>query len=209
MRKLLLSGCAVLAMLAVPAAIQAQSAPTDPAMPSEMSADPSGAPTPAMPPSQGAPLTAEQQAMHDGWTSQQKADYASWPNDYKVYYWTLDPEQQKGYWALTGEQRGQIYKMTPEQRQMAWNSIVQQMKGETPATPMGQANPPGEGMPTAGVPDPQNASQAARPAMPADENYQGGPYKGALTPPPATAMDKKYPKCSKTVTDSCVNRGGK
>lgn len=209
MRKLLLAGCAALAMLAVPATIQAQSAPEteDAAMPGDAPADPAA--PPPMPAAQGAALTPEQKAVHDGWTPQQKADYASWPNDYKVYYWTLNAEQQKGYWALTADQRGQIYKMTPEQRQMAWNSVVQQMKGETPATPMGQANPPGEGMPTAGVPDPQAASQVARPAMPADENYQGGPYKGALTPPPATAMEKKYPKCSKTVTDSCVNRGGK
>ena len=211
MRKSLLAGCAALAMLAVPATTQAQSAPEteDAAMPAEMPAGPAAAPASAMPTSQGAALTPAQKAVHDGWTPQQKADYASWPNDYKVYYWTLNADQQKGYWALTGEQRGQIYKMTPEQRQIAWNSVVQQMKGETPATPAGQANPPGEGMPTAGVPDPQAASQAARPAMPADENYQGGPYKGALTPPPATAMEKNYPKCSKTVTDSCVNRGGK
>jgi hypothetical protein len=45
--------------------------------------------------------------------------------------------------------------------------------------------------------------------MPADESYQGGPYKGALTPPPADAMAKDYPVCGKTVTDGCRNRDGK
>ncbi|MFC0202964.1 hypothetical protein [Novosphingobium soli] len=196
MRKFMLAGSAAL-LLAVPAALQAQGAPAAPS--STSPATLSAAPT----------LTPEQKAVYDAWSPAQKTDYESWPNDYKVYYWTLTGEQQKGYWALTGDQRGQIYRMTPEQRQMAWNSVIQQMNGQTPSTPPGQANPPGPGMPTAGVPDPQNASQAARPAMPADENYQGGPYKGALTPPPATAMDKDYPVCSKTVTDNCRNRGGK
>lgn len=200
---LLLAGSAALGLTAIPAAIHAQSAPADPAT-TEMPAPP---PTPTAP-ATAPTLTAEQQAMFDTWPPAQKADYESWPNDYKVYYWTLNTDQQKGYWALTTDQRGQIYKMTPEQRQMAWNSVIQQMKGETPATPAGQANPPGPGVPTAGVPDPKSANQAARPAMPADENYQGGPYKGALTPPPATAMDKDYPRCSKTVTDNCRNRGG-
>jgi hypothetical protein len=196
MRSLFLAGSAGLTMLAVPAAIHAENAPAPVSAP--VSA-PATAPT----------LTADQKATYDAWPAAQKADYEAWPNDYKVYYWTLDADQQKGYWALTADQRGQIYKMSPEQRQMAWNSVVQQLKGETPATPAGQANPPGPGVPTAGVPDPQTAGQAARPAMPADESYQGGPYKGALTPPPATAEDKTYPKCSKTVTDSCVNPRGK
>lgn len=203
---LLLAGSAALGLMAIPAAIHAQSAPADPAT-TEMPAPPPPA-APAGAPATAPTLTAEHQAMFNTWTPAQKADYESWPNDYKVYYWTLNADQQKGYWALTADQRGQIYKMTPEQRQMAWNSVIQQMKGETPATPPGQANPPGPGVPTAGVPDPKTASQAARPAMPADENYQGGPYKGALTPPPATAMDKEYPRCSKTVTDNCRNRGG-
>ncbi|HUD28146.1 MAG TPA: hypothetical protein VMQ93_04685 [Novosphingobium sp.] len=210
MRKLLLAGSAALAVMAIPA-VHAQATDDMPAASSspQTPAGPDDTSAPMPSPSATAPaLTPQQKAIHDGWSAQQKADYAAWPNDYKVYYWTLNAEQQKGYWALTADQRGQIYKMTPEQRQMAWNSVVQQMSGQKPSTPAGQANPPGEGVPTAGVPDPQMASQSARPAMPADENYQGGPYKGALTPPPATAMGKEYPKCSKTVTDSCVNRGG-
>jgi len=97
--------------------------------------------------------------------------------------------------------------MTPEQRKLAWQSVVQQLAGQTPTTPPGQANPPGKGMPTKGVPAPKTASQDVPPAMPADESYQGGPYKGALTPPPASAMNKDYPVCSKDIQDSCRNPG--
>lgn len=192
MRRFLMASSAALALLAIPVMGQAQDAP------------------PPAPTSTAAPMmTPEQKATYDAWEASQKADYDAWPNEYKVYYWTLSPDQQKGYWALTADQRGQIYKMTPEQRQIAWNSVLQQMNGQTPTTPPGQANPPGEGMPTAGVPDPQSAAQPVPPAMPADPSYQGGPYKGANTPPPATEMNKTYPVCSKTVTDNCRNRGSK
>lgn len=237
MRKLLLAGCAAVALMTAPAMIHAQSVdpaavPADPAttespeMPaSEPPADSTAVPpTPdaATPPPAGAvppagaaatdaaqpALTPQQQAVFDAWSPQQKTDYASWPNEYKVYYWTLTADQQKGYWALTADQRGQIYKMSPQQRQIAWTSVMQQLNGQKPSTPAAQANPPGEGMPTTGVPDPQVAEQSVPPAMPADGSYQGGPYKGALTPPPQTAMNKTYPLCSKTVQDSCRNRGG-
>ncbi|MFT4028048.1 MAG: hypothetical protein QM676_14815 [Novosphingobium sp.] len=70
-----------------------------------------------------------------------------------------------------------------------------------------QANPPGEGTPTATPPNPSTASEPVAPAQPADPSYQAGPYKGALTAPPAEAMGKAYPLCSKTVTDACQNRG--
>lgn len=59
------------------------------------------------------------------------------------------------------------------------------------------------------TPDPQAAAQAVPPAMPADASYQGGPYKGALTPPPETAMNKTYPVCTSKLQDSCRNHGGK
>lgn len=72
-----------------------------------------------------------------------------------------------------------------------------------------QANPPGEGVPTPTPPNPATAAEPVAPAQPADPNYNAGPYKGALTPPPAEAANKTYPVCSRTVTDSCRNRGGK
>lgn len=194
MRKTILKGASALVLAGLAASISAPTLAQDAAV--------TAAPTTAT------ALTAEQQAIYDGWPADKKADYETWPQAYKDYYWSLKTEQQTGFWALTDDQRGQVYKMTPEQREIAWTSIMQQLAGTTPTTPPGQANPPGTGMPTTGVPNPQTAEQTVRPAMPADQSYQGGPYKGALTPPPAAAMNKDYPVCSKTVQDSCRNRGG-
>lgn len=222
MRKLMLTSAVALAMSSMPAALIAQEAmdsTMDPAMQSGAPGTGAEAGSQDMPPPAGAEatdmaqadkptMTPEQQSSYDSWPADRQADYNSWPAQNQVYYWGLSPDRQEGYWALTADQRGQIYQMSPQQQELAWQSVVQQLNGQQPTTPMGQANPPGTGMPTAGVPDPQMASQSARPAMPADESYQGGPYKGALTPPPATAMNKDYPVCSKTVQDNCRNRGG-
>lgn len=235
MRRNLLIGAAVFALTTAPAALFAQDssgtmqppadstspmpAPPPPADTTEPAPAPDGTTTvtttdtttasPSSSSSAPATMTVQQKTTFATWPANRQTDYRAWPVEYQTYYWTLTPEQQEGYWALTQDQRGQIYKMTPQQRALAWQSIQQQMKGQTPTTPAGQANPPGQGMPTAGVPNPQAANQAAQPAMPADESYQGGPYKGALTPPPADATNKTYPVCSRTVTDNCRNRGGK
>jgi hypothetical protein len=202
MRHILLAGAGVLAALAAPVALNAQTAAS-----TVTTAD-----------GRTYTLTAEQQATFNGWTAEQRAAYSGWPYDNQVYYWSLTPDeaayywtlaadQQKGYWALTADQRGMIYKMTPEQRAAAWSSVQAQLAGQTPPTPANQANPPGTGTPTDGVPNPQAAAQAVPPAMPADPSYQGGPYKGAMTPPPADAMAKTYPVCTSKVQDSCQNRG--
>lgn len=76
------------------------------------------------------------------------------------------------------------------------------------APPQTQANPVGPGVPSPTPPAPGSAAEPVPPSMPADPSYQAGPYKGALTPPPAEAMNKEYPLCSKTVQDSCRNPGG-
>lgn len=207
MRKTILKGASALVLAALSASVSAPILAQETAPATMPAADPAPAPAPA-PATTPAALTPEQQAIFDAWPADKKADYATWPQAYKDYYWSLKAEQQTGYWALTADQRGQVYKMTPEQREIAWTSILQQLAGNTPTTPPGQANPPGPGMPTTGVPNPQTAEQTVRPAMPADQSYQGGPYKGALTPPPAAAMNKDYPVCTKTVTDGCRNRGG-
>jgi len=154
-------------------------------------------------------LTPEQQAAYDAWPADRQAEYTAWPYDYRVYYWSLQPAQQAGYWAMSTDQRGMIYKMSPEQRAKAWQAINEQAAGIVPTTPADQANPPGIGIPTTGVPAPNAAAEAVPPAMPADPSYQGGAYKGALTPPPATAMNKVYPTCTRKLQDSCRNPGGK
>lgn len=150
-------------------------------------------------------LTAEQQAEFDSWTDAERQDYLTWPPDYQTYYWGLLADQKRGFWQMTPDQRGRIYNMTPEQQELAWQAAMAHKQGKTAPRPANQANPPGKGVPTTGVPNPQFANQSVQPAMPADESYQGGPYHGALTPPPAAAMNKEYPLCSKTIQDSCIN----
>ncbi len=189
MRTILFAGAAALGLAAVPGLAQDTAPVSAAAAPGSYT------------------MTSSQQAAYDGWPPERQTVYGAWSPEYQTYFWTLTPAQQRGYWALTDEQRHQVYEMTPEQRAKAWASIEQQLAGETPVTPAGQANPPGQGVPTTGVPAPRTASQSARPAMPADPSYQGGPYKGALTPPPASAMNKDYPVCSSKVQDSCQNPG--
>ncbi|MDE1915424.1 MAG: hypothetical protein KGJ57_08705 [Sphingomonadales bacterium] len=53
---------------------------------------------------------------------------------------------------------------------------------------------------------PATANSPTAPAMPDDPSYHGAPYVGALTAPPAGAMDKSYPSCSSSVQDECRNR---
>lgn len=176
----------------------------------------SGQATGASPP---ATLTAEQQASYAGWPAQAKAAYDSWPAEYKAYFWTLTANQQKGWLALTDAQRKQVFDLSPADRAAAWTSIEGQLAGTaaTPSPPPAgdpmaaqvQANPTGPGDASATPPNPATAGSPVPPAQPADPGYQAGPYKGALTQPPAEAQAKDYPVCSKTVTDSCRNRGGK
>jgi hypothetical protein len=59
-----------------------------------------------------------------------------------------------------------------------------------------------------GAVNPVHAGDATPPAMPADPDYHGAPYVGALTAPPAEAMNKDYPLCSATVSDDCRNPDG-
>jgi len=68
-----------------------------------------------------------------------------------------------------------------------------------------QANPPGTGPISDTPPNPDNAQSPVPRSMPADPSYQGGAYKGALSPPPAEAMSKDYPLCTRTIQDSCIN----
>ncbi|PEQ13165.1 hypothetical protein B2G71_06860 [Novosphingobium sp. PC22D] len=223
MRSILLAGAGAIALVGVPAAqaqmtdttVETATSPdtmvtettttvTEPAQPAPDSSVP-GSTNAVSDKRGGYEMTPQQTSVYKTWTVEKRADYDAWPVSYQEYYWTLDPGQQQGYWALTPDQRGKIYQMSPEQRAIAWKSVRQQLAGATPTTPPGQANPPGQGIPTNGVPNPKMANQAVQPAMPKDESYQGGPYKGALTPPPADAMNKDYPVCKGDVQDSCVN----
>jgi hypothetical protein len=65
----------------------------------------------------------------------------------------------------------------------------------------------GPGPATDTPPNPPTASAPVAAAQPADPSYQAGPYKGALTAPPAEAMNKTYPVCTAKLQDNCQNRG--
>lgn len=193
------------------AVAQPGAAPADSAMPSGMSA--------------------EQQTQFASWTDEQRTAYRGWTQPTRDYYWSLTPTRQTGWWRMTEEQRGQVFALDAAGRANAWKSIEAQVAAAPAPAPAGasapaatdqpaqadaapdaaapvqqaQANPTGEGAPSATPPNPQSAEAAVPPAMPSDPGYHAGPYKGAMTEPPAQAMNKEYPLCSRTVTDSCIN----
>ena len=176
-------------------------------------AAPLTAQTAAMPAMPGmAAMSADQTTSYNGWEAAQRTAYDAWPVDYQTYYWTLSPTQMRGWWILNDTQRKQIFDMTPAQRASMWTSIEGQMiagsAGPSGAAPV-QANPVGSDAAPTMAPDPATADTAVAPTMPADPSYQAGPYKGAMSAPPAEAMNKVYPLCTKTLRDSCRNRGGK
>jgi hypothetical protein len=70
-----------------------------------------------------------------------------------------------------------------------------------------QANPPGDRPASDTPPNPDTASAPVPAAMPADPNYHAGPYVGALAPPPAEALNKTYPVCTRKLQDNCQNPG--
>ena len=70
-----------------------------------------------------------------------------------------------------------------------------------------QANPRGFGMESPTPPNPSTAGSPVPPAMPADPSYNAGPYKGALTPPPSSALNRSYPPCTGNLQDACINPG--
>ena len=168
-------------------------------------------------------LTVQQKTAYDAWPADRKAGYDGWPAEYQAYYWSLSSNQQSGWWTLTAEQRSQIVGMSAQQRTAAWVSIESQLKATpadaaaatesaSPAQPPAeqvQANPRGEGPASPVPPSPAAAAEPVPSAQPADPAYQAGPYKGALTEPPADAQNKTYPVCTRKITDSCRNPGSK
>jgi hypothetical protein len=229
MRNLFLASAAALAIAYGGTAVLAQSATPAP--------DATNASNPSMP-AANAGMTPTQKVTYDSWSADQKANYDKWPAEYQSYFWSLSANQQRGWMALTDAQRKQVYEMPPASRAAAWASIEHQMAGAAApsssalpssaitslppdaaaAPPMDsdaasaptqiQANPRGAGPATDTAPDPATADAPVAPAMPADPNYQAGPYKGALTAPPADAMNKTYPVCTRKLQDNCRNRGG-
>lgn len=218
MRYLLAASAMSLALASTPALIMAQTTTTTtpPATSTMPDSTAPTAPQDTTAPTAAAPFApaADQQAQIDAWPAEQKTKYAAWPSTYQEYFWTLDAEQQKGWWALTDEQKGQVYAMTPDQRTQVWPSIVAQVNGQSAAaTATPPANP---AQPAAGGMAENGAIDALKDAMTADagaaatatekSTASSGTMMASNAEPAAAAKD--YPLCSKTVQDSCRNRGG-
>ncbi len=133
-------------------------------------------------------LTPEQQVMYDTWPVPERTSYDTWPSDYRTYYWTLAPNQQRGWWLLSDAQRQQIYVLAPDQRLTAWNSIEAQMAAAAPAP--------------AAAPFVQVDAAAATGITPTRTVTSN-----ALPPPPASALNKIYPVCTRVLQDNCQNAG--
>nr|WP_207785918.1 hypothetical protein [Altererythrobacter segetis] len=183
MRKLILSAAAAIALATVPALAQE----TDNDAKVGVSA------------STGS-LTADRQAIVASWPADRQTMYSSWSPEYQTYFWTLTPEEQQAYFVLTPTQREQIAAMTPTQRSAAWQSIVRQLAaGANNSDTSVAARTGGE------VPAPAQATPADDAASGAGAVVTSVP--GNLEPPPASALNKHYPVCSRTVQDQCQNPG--
>ena len=161
---------------------------------------------------------AEQQGMIAAWPAERQTIYRAWDPAWQEYFWSLTPSQQTGWWALTDEQRAQVLAMTPPQRAQAWTSIEAQLAGQPP-----RATPATPAQPNAGMGEPATPATPATPSpraggmkgmgggMGAMEGHMGSGQMGraAVPPPPASAMNKTYPVCTKMLQDNCRNRGGK
>ncbi len=197
MRKMIFISALALSTASLPVALHAQAAATPPAADA----------APAGPFS----MTTEQKGQYDGWPADLKAKYDAWPSAQQEYFWSLNADQQKGWWAMNDTQRGQVYAMTPDQRAQIWPSIVAQVQGRASASASASATGSTPPAPTA---DPSSAMASNSAAAPA-------PMQGSDSGMSGTAManngqyasntdatPKKYPVCSRTVTDSCRNRNG-
>jgi hypothetical protein len=84
-----------------------------------------------------------------------------------------------------------------------------QSQGDTTDAPT-SANPSGNNMPAQTTQDQAPAGNPMAPAQTGSPSANSAPNQGAMTaPPPPESANKVYPVCSRTVTDSCRNRGGK
>jgi hypothetical protein len=79
---------------------------------------------------------------------------------------------------------------------------------DTPAADPAAQTMPAQPAPT--DPAPADAAPVADPAAPPPAATPAPIMTmGPLAPPPAPAPKESYPRCSKTVKDSCINPGGK
>ncbi|HYD24198.1 MAG TPA: hypothetical protein VEB68_05325 [Croceibacterium sp.] len=195
MRTLLLAGAAALTLTALPTVLSAQNGGPEAAAAADFT------------------MTAEQQATFDAWPADRQTYYTDLDAEHQAYFWSLTPRQMEGYWVLTPEQRMQVFAMTPTARASAWTSIEAQLAANANNSGTSVAARTG-----GAVPGPQTTAQANVRATPgpatttvatnaSGQTVVATNHPGNLTPPPAQALNKTYPICSRAVQDSCQNPG--
>lgn len=206
MRRLLLAGSAAIAALIAPVAISAQTASAD---------------TTVQAGGRTYVLTADQKAVFDGWTADQRAAYNTWPYDGQTYYWTLTPEGTTQWWALNDSQRTSLLGWPLDRRSayFTWPEGARSYFWTLPADDQAAfwTLTPEQQLSIYTLPADQQAAMWASLRQPAVSAEVAGPATaGQVTivdnrvpPPPASAMNKSYPICTKTLQDSCRNPGGK
>ncbi|MBH9537831.1 hypothetical protein [Novosphingopyxis sp. YJ-S2-01] len=193
MRKILLTSAAILAFGSTAAYAQMQN--------DDMSSGQMEAQGNMAMQQQSPTMNPQQQAIYNGLTAEQKASFDSW-----------DLQQKGLYFALNAEQRSQLWALPQAQRDQAWMQI--RKAAGLPATPPAQsatgatASTRGTTGAMAGQGNNMNSSMR-KPAGSMGSGTNREAMSGAAAKPPASAMNKDYPTCSRTVTDNCVNPGRK
>lgn len=198
MRTVLFAGAAALTLTALPAALGAQSDPSA----HDAHAAAAAAYT----------MTPEQRAMFDAWPSDRQMYYNSLDAAHQAWFWSLTPRQMEGYWVLTADQRERVFAMTPAARANAWASIEAQLAAgandsATSAARTGGPVPRGADVVNAQVRPAPSTTTVIADADPATPDTVVTSNPGNLAPPPAQAMNKTYPVCTRTLQDSCQNPG--
>ena len=192
MRKLILTSAAIIALGAGSAQAQMQD---DNMSEDNMSEDNMSDNGMAMQDDMAMTMTPAQTATYNGLSAEQKTMFDGW-----------DMNKKRLYFALSPEQRTQLWKLNPTAREAAWQQIYK-AAGMSPDGTM--ASDSGNAMAS----DSGNAMAGERSGAMAGDNMATGSgtraNSGAMASPPAASANKDYPTCSRTLTDNCVNPGGK
>lgn len=143
-------------------------------------------------------MTPEQMTAYNGMTMKDKTTYDS-----------FDRTQQRLFFALDAQQRMQLLQLDPTARMAAWTQIYTAANVKP-----GELNAAGSAMAAgAATSTARNQMKTGASGMAAGMASGKGmasnkmATSGALGAPPASASDKNYPTCSRTVTDNCTNPG--
>lgn len=191
MRPIFLAGAAAMTMIAAPVAAQVGGVGPD-------------ATTASVADKRGAEMTDEQRTMYESWPAEQRSAFDAWEPDRQVmyfgwtdalrgYYWQLAPERQEAWWYLDDEQRISLFQLGEEQREVAWSSImdqVRQINGDQQASTSASAG--------------SHASASTHGAATSQGNIRYE-HKEMAQSTPAAQRPAEYPVCGGKVQDGCIN----